>query len=283
MNAKAVERRSIEESLRRALERQELAVHYQPKIDLMTGAITGAEALVRWSHPSRGSISPAQFIPIAEECGLITPIGNWVLRQACEQARAWIDAGLPRATVAVNVSVVQFQDENFLNGLLAILGDTGLDPSLLELELTETGLMRRVESTAAILRILRSRGVRVSLDDFGTGHSSLSYLRTLPIDSIKIDQSFVRQINTRDDGASIVTAVITMGRSLKLRIIAEGVETREELDFLRALRCDEAQGYYFSRPVPAPDFAMLLKHGITNRAESDSVPGSTLVRSATGR
>jgi diguanylate cyclase (GGDEF)-like protein/PAS domain S-box-containing protein len=281
MNAKAVERHSIEESLRRVLERQELVVHYQPKIDIVTGVITGAEALLRWTHPSRGPILPGQFIPIAEECGLISPIGNWVLRQACQQARAWFEAGLPRATVAVNVSVVQFEDENFLSGLLAILSDTGLDPSSLELELTETGLMKRVESTAAILRILRSRGVRVSLDDFGTGHSSLSYLRTLPIDSIKIDQSFVRQISTRDDVASIVTAVINMGRSLKLRIIAEGVETREELESLRSLQCDEAQGNYFSRAVPAPDFAMLLKNGIASRAESDSGAGSMLVRTAT--
>jgi diguanylate cyclase (GGDEF)-like protein/PAS domain S-box-containing protein len=277
MNAKAVERHYIEESLRGALERQELAVHYQPKIDLLTGIITGAEALIRWTHPSRGPISPGQFIPIAEECGLILPIGNWVLRQACQQARAWIEAGLRPATVAVNVSAVQFQDENFLNGLLTILSDTGLDPSCLELELTETCLMKRVESTVAILRILRGRGVRVSLDDFGTGYSSLSYLRTLPIDAIKIDQSFVRQISTPNHVASIVTAMISMGRSLKLRIIAEGVETRQELKFLRSLQCDEAQGNYFSRPVPAPDFAMLLKNGITNRAEFDAVAGSMLV------
>jgi EAL domain-containing protein (putative c-di-GMP-specific phosphodiesterase class I) len=258
-------------------------VHYQPKIDLVTGAITGVEALVRWTHPSLGSISPAQFIPIAEECGLILPIGNWILRQACEQASAWIEAGLPAATVAVNVSVVQFQDENFLNGLLATLKDTGLDPRFLELELTETGLMKRVDSTAAILRILRSRGVRVSLDDFGTGRSSLSYLQTLPIDSIKIDQSFVRQISTRDDVPSIVTAVISMGRSLKLRIIAEGVETREELEFLRVLQCDEAQGYYFSPAVSAPDFAILLKNSMAFRDELNPVPGNILVRAVKGR
>ena len=262
MNVRAVERQSIEEGLRRALERREFALHYQPKINLMTGAITGAEALLRWTHPTRGLVSPAQFIPVAEDCGLILPIGAWVLREACGQARAWMDAGLPLTTMAVNVSAMEFRDEGFLEGLFAILGETGLDPRSLELELTESVLMKHAASAATILQTLRERGVRVAVDDFGTGYSSLSYLRKFPVDALKIDQSFVRQISTAGDDTTIVTAVIGMARGLKLRVIAEGVETLEELEFLRAHRCEEAQGYYFSRPVPARQFAMLLRNGI---------------------
>jgi diguanylate cyclase (GGDEF)-like protein/PAS domain S-box-containing protein len=262
MNARAVERQSIEESLRRALERHEFALHYQPKINLRTGAITGAEALIRWSHPTRGSVAPEHFIPIAEDCGLILPIGNWVLRQACEQARAWLDAGLPMTTMAVNVSAMELQDKNFLNGLFEILDETRLDPRSLELELTESVLMKRTESTAAILGILREKGVQVAVDDFGTGYSSLSYLRKFPIDSLKIDQSFVHQIASGGDDVVIVTAVISMAQSLRLRVVAEGVETRKELAFLRTHQCQEAQGYYFSRPVPPKQFAQLLRSGI---------------------
>ncbi len=262
MNVRAVERQSIEESLRRALERKELTLHYQPKVNLTTGAIIGAEALIRWMHPTRGPISPAQFISVAEDCGLILPIGAWVLREACRQARAWADAGLPASTMAVNVSAMEFREENFLEGLFAILGETGLDPSSLELELTESVLMKRAESAASILRTLRERGVRVAVDDFGTGYSSLSYLRKFPVDALKIAQSFVRQISTAGDDTAIVTAVIAMARSLKLRVVAEGVETPEELAFLRAQQCDEAQGYYFSRPVPPQQFAQLLRTGI---------------------
>jgi diguanylate cyclase (GGDEF)-like protein/PAS domain S-box-containing protein len=266
MNARAVERQSIEESLRRALERKEFAVHYQPKVCMRTGTITGAEALIRWTHPVRGSISPAQFIPVAEDCGLIVPIGRWVLRQACEQARRWQSAGLPDITMAVNVSAMEFQEEGFLRGLLRILEDSGLDPRLLELELTESALMKRVEATAAVLRTLKQSGVQVAVDDFGTGYSSLSYLRKFPIDSLKIDQSFVRQIGLETDDAAIVTAVISMARSLKLRVVAEGVESLKELEFLKAHQCDEAQGYYFSRPVPAALFVHLLKTGISEEA-----------------
>ncbi|HXN23874.1 MAG TPA: EAL domain-containing protein [Candidatus Dormibacteraeota bacterium] len=265
MNVRAVERQSIEESLRSALERQEFALHYQPKINLRTGEITGAEALIRWTHPIRGPVSPAQFIPIAEDCGLILPIGNWVLREACKQARAWMDAGLFLATVAVNISAMQFRDENFLEGVFAILKDTGLDPRSLELELTESVLMKHAESTESILKALRARGVQLAVDDFGTGYSSLSYLRKFPIDALKIDQSFVRQITTTPDETTIVTAVISMGRSLKLRVVAEGVETQEELAFLQAHQCDEAQGYYFSRPVTPHLFAKLLETGISEK------------------
>ena len=284
MNVRAVERQSIEESLRRALERDEFALHYQPKIDLRTGAITGAEALLRWTHPTHGLVSPARFIPVAEDCGLIMPIGAWVLREACSQARAWVDAGLPVTTMAVNVSAMEFRNENLLKNLTAILAETGLDPRSLELELTESVLMRHAESTAAILQSVRERGVQVAVDDFGTGYSSLSYLRKFPIDALKIDQSFVRQISGGED-TTIVTAVIAMARSLKLRVVAEGVETVGELTFLRAQQCDEAQGYYFSRPVPPQQFAVLLKTGIAGKGgillpDAASAPGTAELHSA---
>jgi diguanylate cyclase (GGDEF)-like protein/PAS domain S-box-containing protein len=263
MNVRAVERQSIEGSLRRALERQEFAVHYQPKINLSTGEISGAEALLRWTHPTRGIVSPAQFIPVAEDCGLILPIGNWVLREACKQARTWMEAGLPLGAMGVNISAVEFRNEGFLDGVFAILKDTGLDPKFLELELTESVLMKHPESTASILQALRAEGVRVAVDDFGTGYSSLSYLQKFSIDALKIDQSFVRRITTAPDETTIVTAVISMARSLKLRVVAEGVETVKELEFLQAHQCDEAQGYYFSRPVPPEPFAQLLETGIS--------------------
>lgn len=262
MNARAVERQSIEEGLRRALERQEFELHYQPKINLKTGAISGAEALIRWAHPTRGRVPPADFIPIAEDCALILPIGRWVLRQACKQARAWLDAGLPPTPMAVNVSAMEFQGEGFLRGLAQILHESGLDPRLLELELTESVLMKQVEATIELLRAVRESGVQVALDDFGTGYSSLSYLRRFPIDSLKIDRAFIQQIAGGPDDAAIVTAVISMARSLKLRVVAEGVETLQELQFLQARECDEVQGYYFSRPLPAAQFASLLASGI---------------------
>ena len=262
MNARAVKRQSIEQDLRRALQRNELTLHYQPKIDFKTGAISGAEALLRWTHPTRGAVSPAEFIPVAEDCGLILPIGRWVLRKACEQARAWADAGLNVGSMAVNVSAREFRNEGFLAGLFAILDDTGLDPRSLELELTESVLMRQAEPAAAILRHLRDRGVQVAIDDFGTGYSSLSYLRKFPVDALKIDQSFVNQISSGGGDTTIVTAVISMARSLGLRVVAEGVETVEQLAFLQGQNCDEAQGYYFSRPVPAEQFATLLTRGL---------------------
>jgi diguanylate cyclase (GGDEF)-like protein/PAS domain S-box-containing protein len=282
MNVRAVERQSIEESLRRALDRRELTVHYQPKIDLNTGEITGAEALVRWNHPERGPIPPAQFIPVAEDCGLILPIGNWVLHEACRQTRAWADAGLSLATIAVNISAIEFRNEHFLDGVFAILQDTGLNPRRLELELTETVLMKRAESTESVLKNLRARGIHLAVDDFGTGYSSLSYLRKFPVDSLKIDQSFIRQITATRDDTAIVAAVIGMGRSLNLRVIAEGVETRTVLEFLQAHQCDEAQGYYFSRPLPAQEFARFLRTGISlwsadRRNSSGDIPSLTPV------
>jgi diguanylate cyclase (GGDEF)-like protein/PAS domain S-box-containing protein len=262
MNVRAVERQSIEEGLRRALERHEFALHYQPKIDLATGAITGAEALLCWTHPTRGSVPPMQFIPVAEDCGLILPIGAWVFREGCRQARAWADAGLPVMTVAVNVSALEFRNENFLQNVFAILSETRLDPKHLVIELTESVLMKNAESAASIVQTLRKRGVQVAIDDFGTGYSSLGYLRKFPLDSLKIDQSFVRQISTAGEDTAIMTAVINMARSLKLRVVAEGVETPDEAAFLRAHHCDEAQGYYFSPAVTAEQFAKVLRTGI---------------------
>jgi diguanylate cyclase (GGDEF)-like protein len=265
MNLRAVERQAIEEGLRRALERQEFTLHYQPKVNLKTGLITGAEALLRWTNPIRGAVSPAEFIPVAEACGLIVPISRWVLEEACKQTRAWVDAGLPAMTMAVNISGMEFRNENFLAGVLAILETTGLDPRFLELELTESVLMTHAESTESILKALRATGVQLAVDDFGTGYSSLSYLRRFPIDALKIDQSFVRQLTIAPDDTTIVTAIIAMGRSLKLRVIAEGVETQDQLAFLQAHRCDEAQGYYFSRPVVSQQFAKLLETGIPGK------------------
>ncbi len=262
MYVRAVERQSIEEALRRALERQELTLHYQPKVDLATGRITGAEALLRWTHPVRGEVPPSEFIHVAEDCGLVLPIGRWVLREACTQARTWLEAGLPISSMAVNISALEFGDERFLDGVVAVLDETGLAPSALELELTESVVMKRAEAAKSILGSLRDLGVQLAVDDFGTGYSSLSYLRKFPIHALKIDQSFVRQISTSPGEASIVTAVISMAQSLKLRVVAEGVESREELTFLQQHRCEEAQGFYFSRPVPPKRFAELLDTGV---------------------
>jgi len=253
MNVRAVERQSIEADLRSALERNEFMLHYQPKIDLRTGAITGTEALIRWPRPGRGMVPPLQFIPIAEDCGLILPIGAWVLREACTQAKAWSDAGLPPMTMAINVSAIQFRSEGFLKRMFATISEVGLDPQYLEVEITESVLMKHAEVATTILHDLRDKGVRVSLDDFGTGYSSLSYLRKFPLDTLKIDQSFVRQIAPNAEEAAIVNAIISMGQSLNLRVIAEGVETEDDLAFLKAHNCDEAQGYLFSRPLPAGD------------------------------
>ena len=258
MNDQVVERQSLEGSLRQAVARQEFILHYQPKVNLETGAITGAEALIRWLHPVRGLLSPKQFVSIAEDSGLIVPIGQWMLREACRQAQAWQNAGLRPTPVAVNISAVEFRSEEFLENIRDILKDTGLDPRYLEIELTESVLVQDVESTLAVLSALKALGVQLAIDDFGTGYSSLSYLRQCPIDTLKIDQSFVRDIDTDSGDATIVSAVIGMGNSLKLRVSAEGVETREQLAFLQAEHCEEGQGFYFSPPVAAEAFAELL-------------------------
>jgi diguanylate cyclase (GGDEF)-like protein/PAS domain S-box-containing protein len=259
LNVCTFERQFTREDLRLALEQNELTLHYQPKVDLKTGAITGAEALSRWIHPTRGTVPPAQFIPIAEESGLILPIGAWVFGEACTQARAWADAGMPAKTMAVNVSGPQFQSGDFVDGLFAVLSKTGLDPGLLELDVTESVLMHHPERTAFVLKTLRDKGVQVSVDNFGTGNSSLSSIQKLPLKALKIDRSFVRQITTVPGGTAAVEAFIDMARSLHLRVIAQGVETTEDLEFLWAHECDEAQGNFFSRPVPPDQLAKLFQ------------------------
>ncbi len=258
MNARAVERQSVAEALRHALQHDDLLLHYQPKVNTRIGEIAGAEALLRWAHASRGMLLPSQFIPIAEESGLILQPGRWVLRQACAQARAWADVGIP-VPVAVNVSALEFSSDDFVHDLFAILREMRVDPSMLELELTESVFMKRPETAADSLRKLRKAGMRVAVYDFGTGYSCLSYLRTLPIDALKIDRSFVRQIANGKDDSSIVTAIINMARSLRLQVVAEGVETKQQLQALRTHKCEEVQGYYFRAAVPPEQFAALLK------------------------
>ncbi|MDP2110630.1 MAG: EAL domain-containing protein [Thiobacillus sp.] len=263
MTARAIARQSIEASLRGALERQEFVLHYQPKINLLSGMIVGVEALVRWQHPQRGLLEPAQFVPIAEDSGLILPIGRWVLREACLQARAWQDAGFPPITVAVNTSALEFRATDFLEYLRATLEASRLEPRYLELELTESVLMRDAASADSVLHALAALGVKLAVDDFGTGYSSLSYLRQFPIDTLKIDQSFVNQLTRNPDDAAIVSAVISMGKSLKQRVIAEGVETAEQAALLLAQHCDEGQGFFFGRPVGAGALAVLLQTGVS--------------------
>ena len=263
LNARAVERHSIEEGLHNALDQREFELFYQPKMNLRTGAVAGAEALIRWRHPDRGLIEPAQFVPIAEDSGLIRPIGRWVVHEACLRARAWQDAGLRPIPVSVNISAIEFRSRSFLDTIVDILKETGLAPRYLEVELTESVLMADVEATKAVLHALKTLGVQLAIDDFGTGWSSLSYLRHFPIDTLKIDQSFVQEITLGSNAGPIVSAVITLAKSLRYRVIAEGVETRDQLAFLQAEDCDEAQGYYFSRPLVAHQFARLLETGLT--------------------
>jgi EAL domain-containing protein (putative c-di-GMP-specific phosphodiesterase class I) len=268
MTERAGERQSLENGLHHALERREFELYYQPKMNLATGAVIGVEALIRWRHPERGLVSPAQFIPIAEECGFIVPIGRWALREACRQGRAWQDAGLAPVRIAVNISAVELRARDFVAGVRTILTETGLDPRCLELELTETFLMQDSKSTVAVLQALKAMGLHLALDDFGTGYSSLSYLKRFPIDTLKIDQSFVRDVTTDADDASIVSAVISMGKSLHMQVVAEGVETRAQLEFLQELSCPEGQGYYFSPPVVAAKFAQLMGRNLGRVAEA---------------
>ena len=258
MNTRAVRRLSIEGNLRRALRQGEFQLYYQPKIDLLSGLMIGSEALIRWQDPEHGLVYPKQFVPIAEESGLIVPIGSWVLREACRQVRAWQDSGLLAVPVSVNISAVEFRHKNFLAGVALILKETGILPGFLELELTESILMHDAEASATVLESLKAMGMQLAIDDFGTGYSSLSYLKRFPINTLKIDQSFVHDIVIDPDDASIVGAMIGMGKNLKQRVVAEGVETDEQLAFLRTLHCDEGQGYLFGRPLPANEFARLL-------------------------
>jgi diguanylate cyclase (GGDEF)-like protein/PAS domain S-box-containing protein len=253
MNARAMSQQSIEDDLRRALEERKLRLHYQPRVDLRTGAITGAEALLRWRHPMRGEISPARFISVAEDSGLILSIGAWVLREACIQAKTWAQAGLPNTAISVNISAMQLRNANFLKDLFATIDETNLDAQMLELDITESILMKYSRFIAPILKTLKDRGIRVSIDDFGTSYSSLSYLQKISLDSIKIDRSLIRRITTNPANTVVVSTIIGIARNLQLRVVAEGVETAKELAFLKSRECDEAQGFYFSRPVPATE------------------------------
>ena len=267
MNARAVARQSAEQALHRALEENRFVLHYQPKVNLDTGAITGSEALIRIQESDKELVYPETFITVAEECGLILPIGKWVLHEACRQAQAWLKAGLDIGQIAVNVSSRELHSKDFLESVTSILNNTGLDPSRLELEMTESGLMQDTEPTTVLLNALKKLGVQIAIDDFGTGYSGLSYLLRFPIDTLKIDQSFVQDLenDTGGSGEAIVSAVIGMGTSLKQRVVAEGIETWQQLAFLQSHHCAEGQGYYLSRPVPAVEFAALLKKPALNQ------------------
>jgi diguanylate cyclase (GGDEF)-like protein/PAS domain S-box-containing protein len=258
MNEHALERQSIEGSLRHALDRGEFELHYQPKMDLVAETLTGAEALIRWRQPERGIVLPQDFIPIAEQCGYIVPIGRWVLREACRQRRSWLDAHLAAIPIAINISAVELRSNNFVAHVREVLRETGLEPRYLEFELTETAFMQDPQPTIAVLRALKDMGIQLTLDDFGTGYSSLSYLKRFPIDSLKIDKSFVHGLCTDSDDSKLVSAVINLGRSFHLQVIAEGVETREQFLALQARNCAEGQGYYFQKPIAADEFAKLL-------------------------
>ncbi|WP_419735271.1 putative bifunctional diguanylate cyclase/phosphodiesterase [Pseudomonas sp. COR18] len=258
MNLRARRQQSIESGIRLALERDEFVLHYQPKLDLRRGQVVGAEALIRWLHPERGWIFPGDFIPVAEDSGLIVPLSRWVVGQACRQAKAWQEQGLGRLVMSVNVSAIDFRQRDYLDRIRQVLEETGLDPRCLELEITESILMQNIDATLEVLHALKALGIRLAIDDFGTGYSSLSYLRRFPVDVLKIDQSFVRNLAGDRNDAALVSAIISLGKSLNLNTIAEGVETREQLDFLKAHACEEVQGYYFSKAVEANAFASLL-------------------------
>ncbi len=249
MNDRAMEKMELEGHLRQALEREEFVLHYQPQLNVTTGEIIGMEALVRWQHPSHGLLYPGEFIPLAEESGLIVPLGEWVLRTACAQNKAWIDAGLPKVSMAVNYSARQFQCANPIDAILKAVRDTGLDPQYLELELTESAIMTDADFATATLRQLSKVGIQVSIDDFGTGYSSLSYLKRLPLAKLKIDEIFIRTLTVDQSDWAITSAIVAMARNLNLHPIAEGVETIEQLEALRSLECERMQGYLFSRPL----------------------------------
>jgi diguanylate cyclase (GGDEF)-like protein len=267
MSATAFDRLSMENALRKGLGHGEFEVYYQPKIDLSANRVVGLEGLVRWNHPEMGLVSPADFIPLAEETGLIVPLGEWVLHVVCTQMRSWLDAGLEPLRVAVNLSACQFRQTMLRQRVKRMLHETGVAPELLELELTESVIMDDIQTSSILLRDLKEMGVHISMDDFGTGYSSLSMLKRLPLDTLKIDQSFVRDITTDPDDAAIVDAVISLAHSLRLRVIAEGVETSQQLDFLRSRGCDEVQGYLYSRPLPVAGIEAWLRefnaeHGV---------------------
>jgi diguanylate cyclase (GGDEF)-like protein len=259
LNANSLERLSLESSLRHALERQEFRLYYQAKRDMATAQITGMEALLRWQHPDLGMVTPMQFIPVAEETGLIVPIGKWVLHTACLQNVAWHKQGLPRLKIAVNLTARQFADEHLLRDIASILKSTGMEAGLLELEIHESLLIHDIEKTLRILTDLKVMGVKLAIDDFGTGYSSLATLQRFPLDTIKIDRSYIRDMTTRGENSNLAEAIIAMGKSLSLTVVAQGVETREQAEFLRQHACDEVQGFYFNKPMPTHQFTELLR------------------------
>jgi EAL domain-containing protein (putative c-di-GMP-specific phosphodiesterase class I) len=261
IHAGILEQLDLENDLRRALQREEFVLHYQPQVDGRTGRICGVEALLRWQHPERGRVQPQEFIALAEKSGLIVRLGEWVLRTACAQNRAWREAGLLCLPVAVNVSPVQLQQPDLAETVARALEETGLAPACLRLEITEGAVMQDAKMTINVLRDLRELGVEISVDDFGTGYSSLSYLKRLPIDEVKIDRSFVHDVPGDPDDAAIVAAIIALAQALNLRVVAEGVETQEQLAFLRERGCHVMQGYLFARPMPAHEFEALLRQG----------------------
>jgi diguanylate cyclase (GGDEF)-like protein len=267
MNTATQEKVKLESDLHFALEQKQLELHYQPKVNTATGVMHGAEALLRWRHPTRGNVPPAEFIPLAEECGLIGAIGAWVVREACRQARAWQVAGLPPLRVAVNLSASQFRQNNIVDTIRDALDQAGLEGRFLEVELTESAVMNDPEESIAILEKLSKMGVLVSVDDFGTGYSSMSYLRRFPIDKLKIDRGFISEVMSRPEDASIVRAIISLAHSLKLKVVAEGVESIDQLEFLRTLGCDQYQGYYYSPALPAAKFEELVR--ARRQAESE--------------
>ena len=259
IKAQSIERLTLESALRRALERDQFSLHYQPKVDMVSGQITGVEALLRWNHPELGIVSPGQFIPLAEETGLIVPIGRWVLKEACAQNMAWQRRGLRPVTMAVNLSPRQFADPHLLHDVDEALLASGMSPVLLQLEVTESMVMRNVSRAIKVLDAIQSRGIRLAIDDFGTGYSSMSLMKQFPIDTIKIDRSFVRDLPVDSEDQAIAQAIISMGKALGMTVIAEGVETVEQEAFLRSHACDEMQGFLFSKPLPAREMANLLR------------------------
>jgi len=259
MNARALEVLSLESSLRRALDRDEFVLYFQPKAGIAEGSIVGVEALLRWSHPERGLIAPADFMPVLEETGLIVPVGDWVLKAVCQQIKAWQRAGIRVVPVAVNLSPREFAAKDLEKSVMRVLGEHGVDPALIELEITEGSLMVNTEEVVGTLESLARLGIGISIDDFGTGYSSLSYLKRFPLDALKIDRSFVKDITTDADDATITRAVISMAHSLGLKVIAEGVETESQLAFLAGHACDEVQGYYLAKPLPAEECGLWLR------------------------
>jgi len=253
------DRLALENDLRKALDRRELELHYQPKVDVRTGATTGMEALVRWRHPERGLIMPTEFVPLAEETGLIIPLGQWVLREACRQNKAWQDQGLPPLRVAINISVVQLRHDDLADSVARALRETGLDPRFLEIEITESVVMQNASTALFMLDRLSQMGIHLAVDDFGTGYSSLSYLKRFPLNTLKIDRSFIRDLSTDHNDALIVQAIIALAHSLKLEVVAEGVENEAQLDVLQSYGSDQYQGYLRSRPLPASAFQRLLE------------------------